>query len=576
MSILTGGWEFYPQELIAPGEFEGHQPDFIYLGQRGGFETGAAGSSPHGCATYRLRILLPPGAREYALELPEIYTSSQVWVNGRLVNRLGDVSGAPGSTPKIRTGMVTFQAAGEAELVVQAADSIHYYSGMVYPPAFGSVPAVSGLLSFRFLKTCVMVISSLTIGILYLLIGIRITGEQKRMLLFALTSLAFALHTVYPLFHLFGAGYWTYRLEDGSFYLFLALTAALHCDLCQIKGRPRLIVLTAAGMITAVSMTVPSLLSNSGLNSLLAYSALIDGSRLLLFGWLIAAAFFNRQVWGIRSGFLLAGLCSIATALLAQYTAPVFEPVRFGWPAENTGFVFILLLAGGLWFDTVNAYGEAAALAENMRLMKKQFTLQEENYRLISVHFEEMRRMRHDMRHHFNTLWELAKQKQYQELEDYLKGYQDSTGQEDWPVLCENHAANAVLTYYRQLSRQKEIPFQVKVSLPEELKLEGWSLGVLLGNLLENAFEASEKLPSGEREVQLLARISKRNLVLTVKNRWNGEFNPQEGLIRSTKHPGPGIGLSSVRSLVGKNGGQFYLVPGGRIFEVSVVLWNQV
>ena len=328
--------------------------------------------------------------------------------------------------------------------------------------------------------------------------------------------------------------------------------------------------------MTVISMTAPFLLSNSGLNSLLAYSALIDGFRLLLFGWLIAAAFFNRQSRGTRSGLLLAGLCSIATALLAQYAAPVFEPVRFGWPAENAGFIFILLLAGGLWFDTVNAYGEASALAENMRLMKKQFTLQEENYRLISVHFEEMRRMRHDMRHHFNALWELANQKQYQELEDYLKGYQNSTGLENWPVLCENHAANAVLTYYRQLSRQKDIPFQVKVSLPEELKLEGWSLGVLLGNLLENAFEASEKLPTGEREVQLLSRISKRNLVLTVKNRWNGEFSSQEGRIRSTKHSGLGIGLSSVRSLVEKNGGQFYLVPGERIFEVSVVLWNQV
>lgn len=576
ISILTGGWEYYPQELISPGGFDGRQPEFIYLGQRSGFETGAPGSAPHGCATYRLRILLPEEPQEYALELPEIYTSSAVWVDGRPVSRLGDMTSDASSPPLIRTGMVTFQAAREAEIVVWAADSRHYYSGMVYPPAFGGVPAVSGLLSFRFLRTCVMVIASLTIGILYLLIGIRIKGKRMRMILFSLVSLSFALHTSYPLFHQFGAGYWTYRLEDGSFYLFLALLAALHCDLCRIKGRPHLMVLTVAGTMAAVSMTVPALLSGKGLKSLLIYSALIDGYRLALFGWMIATAFLNRESRVMRSCLLLSGLCMIASALSAQCAMPSFEPVRFGWPVENAGFVFVLLLAGGLWYDTVNAYGETAALAENMRLMKKQFALQEENYRLISANFEEMRRIRHDMRHHFNTLWELSRQKQYQALEAYLKGCRNSSEPEPWPVLCENSAANAVLTYYQKLALEKGIPFSVRVSLPEHLKLEGWDLGILLGNLLENAFEASEKLPLDKRDVQVLSRISKGSLLLTVKNRWNGEFTSQAGQVRSTKHTGNGIGLASVQSLVEKNGGQFYLVPGGSEFEISIVLWNQV
>ena len=54
------------------------------------------------------------------------------------VQSLGDVSDARGK-PSTRTGMITFQAAGQAEIVVQAADYNHYYSGMVYPPAFRCV-----------------------------------------------------------------------------------------------------------------------------------------------------------------------------------------------------------------------------------------------------------------------------------------------------------------------------------------------------------------------------------------------------------------------------------------------------
>ena len=57
-----------------------------------------------------------------------------------------------------------------------------------------------------------MVIASLTIGILYLFIGIKTCGERRRMILFSLVCLFFSMHVMYPLFHLFGAGYWTYYL----------------------------------------------------------------------------------------------------------------------------------------------------------------------------------------------------------------------------------------------------------------------------------------------------------------------------------------------------------------------------
>lgn len=575
MHMLTYGWEFYPQTLLAPGEFAGQEPRYCYLGQYGGFEGKNGSGSPHGCATYRLRILLPAQAQEYALELPEIYTSSRVWINGALVHNLGDVSAAR-AKPSTRTGMVTFQASELAEIVVQAADHSHYYSGMVYPPAFGAVDAVSNLLSFRLLRTCIMAVSSFTIGLMYLTIGLKTGEERQRMILFALASLVFSLHVVYPLLHLFGAGTWSYRLEDVSFYLLLLLITALHCNLCGIGGRPRRIVLGAGGGMALLALAVPMLLAERGLGAMMVYSTVLDGYKLLLFGWLIVTALFNKGPGEATDGPLLAGLCAIAVTLLFQTIAPIFEPVRFGWQTENAGFVLIILLAGGLWFGTVNAYAERAALAENTRLMKKQFSLQEENYRIVSDNFAEIRRMRHDLRHHLNAVMELARQRQYDELEHYISGCRDNADQAVQPALCENRAVNAVLNYYIQLCGRREVPLELKIALPPELKLEDWNLGLLFGNLLENAVEASEKLPENLRTIRVYSRIANGNLLLTVKNAWNGQFTASGEQISSTKHDGLGIGLSSVHALVDKCGGQFFLTPGEQEFVVSVVLWQQV
>lgn len=104
---------------------------------------------------------------------------------------------------------------------------------------------------------------------------------------------------------------------------------------------------------------------------------------------------------------------------------------------ENAGFLLILLLAGVLWFGTVKAFADRATLTENTRLMKKQFSLQEENYRIVSENFAEIRRMRHDLRHHLNAVMELARQHQYEELEHYISGCEVSANQAVQPALCE-------------------------------------------------------------------------------------------------------------------------------------------
>ena len=86
--------------------------------------------------------------------------------------------------------------------------------------------------------------------------------------------------------------------------------------------------------------------------------------------------------------------------------------------------------------------------------------------------------------------------------------------------------------------------------------------------------EASEKVPEDTRMVKVYSKITNGNLLLTVRNHWDGELPFSGETVLSTKHEGAGIGLSSVRSLVKKNGGQFFLKPEKHEFEVSVVLWN--
>ncbi len=87
-----------------------------------------------------------------------------------------------------------------------------------------------------------------------------------------------------------------------------------------------------------------------------------------------------------------------------------------------------------------------------------------------------------------------------------------------------------------------------KLELPRQLPMPEADLCTILGNLLENALHASQKLPPEQRRVQVMAQmLSPAMLGLVVENRYDGMLKKQQGILRSTKHEGTGIGLVSIR-----------------------------
>lgn len=75
-------------------------------------------------------------------------------------------------------------------------------------------------------------------------------------------------------------------------------------------------------------------------------------------------------------------------------------------------------------------------------------------------------------------------------------------------------------------------------------------LCMVLGNLLENALRASERLPEAMRRVSVICHmLSPAMMGLIVENRYDGQLSRREGKLLSTSHPGFGTGLLSVETV---------------------------
>ena len=95
-----------------------------------------------------------------------------------------------------------------------------------------------------------------------------------------------------------------------------------------------------------------------------------------------------------------------------------------------------------------------------------------------------------------------------------------------------------------------------------------------VGNLLENALNASKKLPPEKRRVNVMSSmLSDVMLGISIDNTYDGAITWKDGLpVSSVK--GHGTGLISVRNTVNHYSGHMDINAEGGIFSADVILYG--
>ncbi|MCZ8519269.1 MULTISPECIES: sensor histidine kinase [Paenibacillus] len=136
---LSGEWEMYWGKLLTPEDFResGLRPEeyAVLPGTWKGMPSPDGERPGQGYATYRLRVLLPPGTDDrtlLAMRIPPVNSAYRLWVGGTAVASAGTVgvSGAA-SRPQYAQAMAVFHPqGGELDIVFQVANFAHAKGGL--------------------------------------------------------------------------------------------------------------------------------------------------------------------------------------------------------------------------------------------------------------------------------------------------------------------------------------------------------------------------------------------------------------------------------------------------------------
>jgi signal transduction histidine kinase len=203
---LKGEWAFYWQELLSPEDIQmrstrdGNNDRWISIpGSWLGYRIDDQQLKGTGFATFRLVIQLSEQDRNerLALRLPTIFHAYKLWVNGELLEEVGDVGQDKSSvTPRLVKKLVFFQPENDTvELVMQVANFHHKRGGITQYIELGGSEELTVRTNLKIAAEMFITASLLVIGVYHLLV-FTLRRKDRATLYFGLFTLLFCIRSL--------------------------------------------------------------------------------------------------------------------------------------------------------------------------------------------------------------------------------------------------------------------------------------------------------------------------------------------------------------------------------------------
>lgn len=186
---------------------------------------------------------------------------------------------------------------------------------------------------------------------------------------------------------------------------------------------------------------------------------------------------------------------------------------------------------------------EAALIRQNVEYLASQLSV-------LQKAEETNRRLRHDMRHHIDTVAEYAKLDDAAAILAYFGEYRNEISEAAVRQYSVNKTVNNILSVYAGKAGEAGIDYLVRCNVPKELKVREIDLIALLGNLLENALHGCQESGKENKSIEIHIRLQNSRLIILCNNTCSDNLKLSGGLPVEKS-----IGISSLLSVCRKYGG---------------------
>lgn len=234
---------------------------------------------------------------------------------------------------------------------------------------------------------------------------------------------------------------------------------------------------------------------------------------------------------------------------------------------------FGIIILNIVCFYMTYSLSKSNAEAEELRMKRQQ-----EEYRIsyaenIKNQYEEIRRMRHDMKQNLAVISELYRKQKYDEASRFADRVSDNLSKFDNVIDVQNDFINAILN--SKLITASEYGIRIICSSSNNISgIDYIDLCNLLGNMLDNAIEAAKACEKGYIEVSINSDENK--LLVIIANSIAQSVLKSNKDLTSTKRDSErhGYGIKTIRSIAHKYDGFAKFYEENNMFYCQVLMYK--
>lgn len=197
-----------------------------------------------------------------------------------------------------------------------------------------------------------------------------------------------------------------------------------------------------------------------------------------------------------------------------------------------------------------------------------------EQAEVLKIQYEELKEFRHDFKNRMVVIEQLINENKYNRLLDYTKLITEKLEKTNVYSSSGKLAIDSVMNYKLSRAVESGVDVQCEVIIPETLRVDEDDIVVILGNLLDNALEATLRLVDN-RYIYVDIQYDKGTLLIHVENTYDSVVYQDKGKLLTRKEDINlhGIGLQSVNTVVEKYNGKVDIEKDKDKFVVDVMLY---
>lgn len=237
---------------------------------------------------------------------------------------------------------------------------------------------------------------------------------------------------------------------------------------------------------------------------------------------------------------------------------------------------FILFAINGIVFYMYDALKKSEKQKMDRLKLEQQNAVYENQIRIQNESDEKIRMLRHDMKNHIFRIRSFLKNKNYENLEEYMNKMSESTDVET--QVCHSGNADVDAIVNLKLSKAKEMGAELHFDLkiPNKLNIDSFDLNRILGNLFDNVLDALEKV---DRKIVYFQMLYEKGVVnICIRNSFSGEIktDSKNHLLSLKKNLGKshGLGIKSVVNTINKYHGEFEYECEKNVFSIYAMMYE--